>query len=433
MLITFALLLLLPCFTAAQKRGKVTSPLQVTASTSLPHTTSAISEFMPHVSAKAIAYQRTSRWLAITGKIWYLLGLWLFLASGVAAKMQSSVRWTLHGRSDLVVRSLPPSLFQIVAYITAFAITMWIWQLPFDLGFIWLEKHYGFGTQSILGYVWDSVRGIIFQAPAALLYRAGYEMLYRNPLRWWMPTWGLGSAGLLFLFVIQPMWLAPMFNHYSSLPASPIRQAISELARNAGIAHAEILVENTSIRSKHVNAYVTGIGPSARIVINDTTLAALPQDQILAMVGHEIGHYKGRHPMLLLGSSIVGLGMFLWCLALVIDSDWFNYKWGIHSNYDLIMLPAISLAAAIFLFVQAPIESGISRNLERRADDYGLHLVNEPEATARLMAGFAERDLADPDPPMILQFWYGSHPTLHERITTALEYRDRHINAGQSR
>jgi STE24 endopeptidase len=382
------------------------------------------SSFQPRVSHRAIEYQRSSRLLGISARFWSFLGLYLFLCTGVASRLQASVRWVLSSRSNFTISSLPPTLLQILAYMLGMTLVLWVWRLPFDIIGLWHEKQYGFGTQTMPGYLKDTFLSILFQMPAALFYRAGYELVHRMPERWWVPTWLVGTATLIFVFIIQPVVLAPRFNSYHPLAESPLKSSLRSLAAKAGIPRALILVENTSIRNTHVNAYVTGVGPFARIVINDTALKVLPEDQLVAMVGHEIGHYTQHHSILLLISSVSGLGFFLWVLNLFMQSEWFIYRWGIKSHMDLTILPAISLLASLFLFVQSPVENGISRTLERRADIVGLQLVNSPESTARLMAGFAERDLADPDPPALLQFWFGSHPTLKERIHTAIEYRD---------
>ena len=391
------------------------------------------SAFMPNISARAVAYQRSSRVIALSQKLWVLFGIWLLLATGTAVRIQASVKWILPSRNSLIITALPPTLVQIVLFMIAVNVVFWLWRLPFDLISLVHEKRYGFGTQTLSGYLADALKALIFQLPAALLYRVGYGLLYRFPGKWWLPTWGIASCALCVLFVVQPVLLAPRFNKYTKLPESPLRRSIQQLAADAGIAHAEILVEDTSVRNTHVNAYVTGIGPSARIVINDTAVKVLPDDQMLAMVGHEIGHYRQHHAVWLLASSILGLGVFLWFLGRLIDAEWFVYRWNITSNLDLAIVPAISLAASLFLLAQGPIESAMSRSLERRADMYGLQLVNKPEAAARLMAGFGERDLADPDPPAILQFWFGSHPTLKERIETAISYRDEHAGKQMTR
>ena len=188
-----------------------------------------------------------------------------------------------------------------------------------------------------------------------------------------------------------------------------------------------MFVEDTSRRTSHVNAYVTGIGPSTRIVLNDTALQRLPEDQILAVVGHEMGHYAENHVLVGVGVGAVGSGLLFALLAFVLPR--IVRKHGatarIRGLNDLAALPLVMLTIYAINLSTAPIRSAISRELEHRADVFGLRITGLNEATARLMVGFAERDLADPDPPRLLHLWFGTHPTLKERIYFALHFRSR--------
>ncbi len=187
-------------------------------------------------------------------------------------------------------------------------------------------------------------------------------------------------------------------------------------------------MEDTSRRTRHVNAYVTGLGPSTRIVLNDTALQTLPPDQgLLAMMGHEMGHYVEGHIWVGFATGALGAGVFFWLLSRLLP--WAAHRgggrWRLHGPGDLATLPLVLLLASLFLLAQAPVASGISRALERRADAFGLRVTGRNEATARLMVGFAERDFSDPDPPFLFHLWFGSHPTLSERIAFALRHKPR--------
>ncbi len=269
--------------------------------------------------------------------------------------------------------------------------------------------------------VGDSVISLAFGLLAVPLIWVAYRVYARFPRTWWIWIWLLMAPLLYVIVVLEPVLFAPMFNRYTPMANGPVKADILALADRAGVRNASVLIENTSTRTRHVNAYVTGLGPSARIVINDTAIRELPEDQLLAMISHELGHYVEHHILVGYISSLFGLGAFLWICSFVFP--WIARRhplWGSRGIYDLAMLPALMLFISLFLIVQSPIENAISRTLEHRADAFGLRLTHLNAATARLMVGFAERDYSDPDPPKLLHFWFGSHPTLNERIAFAL-------------
>ncbi|HEV2472571.1 MAG TPA: M48 family metalloprotease, partial [Chthonomonadales bacterium] len=229
---------------------------------------------------------------------------------------------------------------------------------------------------------------------------------------------------LLLRIVLAPVLVAPLFNHYTPLPPGKLRSDIAGLADRAGISNAAILVEDTSKRTTHVNAYVTGLGPTTRIVINDTALRLLPEDEVLAMVGHEMGHYVGEDVWIRYLSAVLGAAAFLRIAASALPAlqRRFSVRWHIQSLTDIASLPMALLLLSLFLLLQDPIENSESRYLEHRADAYGLRLTGLNNAMIRLFIGFAVRDYSDPNPPALLQFWFYSHPPLSERIDFAGKY-----------
>jgi STE24 endopeptidase len=413
------LLLSMPYTKAAaqppQGSGYSTSTTSPASSASIPP------EYRPHISPKAIAYQRKGRILSLLHMIWSLLGLWLFLQSGAARILSKRVGLILHIRQPNAAK--PPAFIPLTIYLALFSMALWAWSLPFDVAGLYLERQYGFGTETSAGLLCDGLIAQAFGLLMAPLIWAAYRIHSRFTRTWWLWVWGFSAPLLYVIVVLEPIVFAPMFNRYTPMPSSPVKADILILADQAGVHNAAVLIENTSTRTRHVNAYVTGIGPSARIVINDTAIQELPEDQLLAMIGHELGHYVEHHIMIGYVCSVLGSGIFLWICSYVFP--WITERhplWGSRGIYDLAMLPALMLFISLFLVVQSPIENAISRTLEHRADAFGLRLTRLNSATARLMLGFAERDYSDPDPPKLLHFWFGSHPTLNERIAFALSY-----------
>ena len=372
------------------------------------------------IPAAAIAYQRARRTLGLFGMGWNVLGVWLFLRAGIAARLRDVLERWMWAEQDSETIPVPPFRL-LLGYYAAFTGTLLLWNLPMGLTGLQIEHRFGFSTETLFAFLRDSLLGFAFGLPTVFLFWGGYRLYARSPRHWWKILWAVSVPLIAFLFVLEPVVVAPAFNKYAPLPDTPLRAKILALAGQAGITGASVFVEDTSKRTRHVNAYVTGVGPTTRIVINDTALQTLPEDELLAMIGHEMGHYVEGHIWAGMIGAIVGLGAFLWILSRLLPYlvGRKSKIWRLNGVTDLAALPLLSLLIALFLMIQAPIASGISRCLEHRADAFGLRLTHLNDAMVRLFIGFAERDYSDPDPPALLQFWFGTHPTLKERIEFA--------------
>ena len=296
------------------------------------------------------------------------------------------------------------------------------WALPFRVAGRMIEIHFGFSQQSWGGFVWDQVLGYGISLLILPFISGAYWLYVRSPRHWWFWGW-LGLVPLLCVqMILYPLFISPLYNRFTVLPESPLKGKILRLAEQAGIPNIPLLMEDTSKRTRHVNAYVTGIGASKRIVLNDTAINTLPEDQLLAVVGHEIGHYVEGHIWVGVVSSILGAGLFLWFAAWLFPQLAERQKKRVEGVHDIAFLPTALLVLNLFLLLQAPLATAESRYLERRADAYGIRLTGYKEATAQLQKGFAERDFIDPNPPRLLHLWFGTHPTIRERIAFALSY-----------
>jgi Zn-dependent protease with chaperone function len=380
--------------------------------------------YAPRVPARAIAYHRSQYALALCGIVWKLLGLWLLVQTGLSVRMRDAVYRTLRLRPP--DGNAPPPFRALVLFFVLYAALLLFWSLPYRLAWLALEHHYGFSRQSVTGLLNDALKDMAFSGVTIPLFWGGYWLYARSPRwwRWWLWLWALLVPLLFFQIILQPVVIAPAYNRFTPLAPGKLRDDILSLAARAGITGGRVFVEDTSRRTRHVNAYVTGLGPTTRIVINDTALQTLPEDQLLAMVGHEMGHYVEGHIWAHFVAGVIGAGFFLWLAARLVPGlvlGWGRRR-GLRGVTDLAALPVITLTLTLFLLAQAPIENALSRYLEHRADAFGLRVTHLNDATARLLVSFAERDYTDPNPPALFQFWFGSHPTLAERIRFARNY-----------
>jgi Zn-dependent protease with chaperone function len=297
---------------------------------------------------------------------------------------------------------------------------------PLDLygGFI-VPHQFDLTNQSFAAWMGDfgkalAVNLVIFAPIAAVAL-----ILIRRIRRWWLALW-IGSIPLIILGVLaQPLIIDPLFNNFQPLRDASLRQALLDEASSAGIENKRVYEVDKSKQTKEMNAYVTGIGPSARIVMWDTLLAKLDRDEILAVMGHEMGHYVLKHLWkgIAFTIAITFLGFFIaqrlfeWGLA-----RW-GIRWKIDGRADPAAIPWLLAVSSILAFLLSPVYSGYSRHVEHQADVFGLELTHLNEAMASSFVKFAEDSKADPRPPRFIEWWRYSHPSLGRRIDFVLAYK----------
>jgi STE24 endopeptidase len=225
----------------------------------------------------------------------------------------------------------------------------------------------------------------------------------------------LGGLVMLGSFV-YPVLVEPAFNHFTRLPDGALRTEILHLADVEGVHLDDVLVADASRRTTTLNAYVSGYGSTRRVVLYDTVLDDLPRDQVLAIVAHELGH--AAHDDVLTGSVLAALGTMLGIglLGLVLptssrDGDGRGLR-------DPATVPRVLALVAIASLLSSPVNNGLSRLIETRADVDSLQATRDPGAFERMQKQLALHSLSD-DPPSFTQFWFGSHPTTLQRIAIA--------------
>ncbi len=278
-------------------------------------------------------------------------------------------------------------------------------------------------------WAWDFAKGHLLAAalavPLAWIY---FAVIRRSPRRWWLWFWCASAPLLILLQFVAPVLIEPLFFKFD--PLAPKRPELAAaLGREAARGGLDIPPERmfemrASEKLKSVNAYVTGFGASQRVVVWDTTLAAMTTPEIQFVFGHELGHYVLHH---IPKGIAFGLGSLLICLYIVFRI----LKWRKTDPGDLASIPLVLLLFSSLSLVATPIVNGFSRHQEHQADVFGLELISgllpEPgETAAAAFQKLGEIDLSDPEPSAFIQFWLYSHPALGQRIDFARSYAAAH-------
>ncbi len=366
----------------------------------------------PVVTPAARRYSRIRWGMYFLSTAYGLAALGGVLASGLSAKMS---RWVQPWRF---------SLLRLAGYYAALTAVLLLVKAPLTwYSGYFLSHAYGLSSQSFGAWLGDLFKGVGVDLLTTIPILWGlYWLIQHSPRRWALWAWAALIPVIAFGIFAAPILVDPLFNKFTPLPPGRLHDQIEALAAKAGIPDAPILVADKSRQTHETNAYVTGIGSSARIVIWDTTLQRMPEDQIVAIVGHEMGHYVLKHIYWGFALSVGGLLVLLPLARLCYEAllRRFGSSWGISGPGDYAAVPALLLTVSLFSFFLAPVTNGVSREIEHQADAYGLSVTGNRPAMARAFVSLSEQNLSDPNPPAFIKFWLFTHPPLSERIDFAL-------------
>ncbi|SCX49861.1 STE24 endopeptidase [Klenkia marina] len=286
-----------------------------------------------------------------------------------------------------------------------------------------VRRRYGLSTRSWSLWTRDVV---VDTAITAGLTALGLLLLVglarRAPRTWW--AWaGAGAAGLVVAgSFLYPVIVEPAFNDFTSMPAGPLRTELLALAEENGTPVEDVLVADASRRTTALNAYVSGFGSTRRIVVYDTLLQELPDDQVESIAAHELGHVATDDVLTgtLVGALGAAAGVAL--LGWLLGSGPLLRRAGADGAGDARVVPLVLLLVALGTLLSTPVQNGVSRQLEARADQHALDLTEDPDAFTAVMRRLAVANLNQPDPPAVWQWFFGSHPTTAQRVAAAQEW-----------
>jgi STE24 endopeptidase len=315
---------------------------------------------------------------------------------------------------------------EIALYFVILAAATFIIGMPLGYysGFI-LPRRYGLSTQSFLSWMADLVKGLALSLPVELVGVLGiYFLLAVAPATWWLWT----SLAILFFTVLlanlAPVIFLPLFFKLTPLPEGNVRQRTLALAATSGTRVRGIFSMNMSAKTTTANAAVIGLGNTRRIVIGDTLLDRYTEDEIAVVVAHELGHQVHRDiPRLIVVQTLTtlcGLAAVNLVLHLVVGRVSLY-----HGLADPATMPLLGAAFAVFALIFLPVTNGFSRLVEHRADVYALTTTRDPEAFIGAMTRLANQNLAELEPPRLVEFMLYNHPSIGRRLAYARANEDR--------
>ena len=371
--------------------------------------------------AQSLFRARTT--LHFAGEGWGILQLLLLLALGIPARMRNVAENVTSSRWG-----------QCFLFVLLFLLTITLLNSPLRLYGHHVALTYGLSVQGWGSWVWDQAKSLLLTwIVGSLLVMMLFWVIRRSPKHWWFWFWIPTMAAVLFGVFLSPILVDPMFNKFEPLQQSNpalVAQLERVVARSGvSLPPDRMFFMRASRKVTSLNAYVTGFGPSKRLVLWDTTIAAATPDELAGVFGHELGHYALHHILwgLLITAAMLPLAFFLgqkmtqWLLL------HYGSRWHIRSQNDWACLAVLVLVLNVLSFFSEPIENGISRSIEHAADVYGqeaIHgIVADPQTT--IQQGFqklGETSYEDPASHPFVDFWTSSHPPIAERAAFAVAY-----------
>ncbi|HLW78044.1 MAG TPA: M48 family metallopeptidase [Terriglobia bacterium] len=378
----------------------------------------------PKKYRQAVDYSRARYLLDFTDTLWGILVLIAVLGWRVAPRFRN---WAQAASSQR-------RFVQALVYTPLMALTLAALSLPTAIAGHSISRHYQQSIEGWGAWFWDWSKGqIITVVASALLVWILYGIIRRSPQRWWFYFWLASIPLVVFVIFLSPLVIDPLFFKFEPLARTQpaLVRELTHVVERAGmnIPRERMFEMKASEKLNSVNAYVTGVGASKRVVVWDTTIQRMTTDETVSVFGHEMGHYVLGHvwkgilffAVLLLVLLYLGKRGLDWALA-----RW-GRRWDVRGADDWASLPVLLLLLSIFAFLSSPITNGFSRYQEHQADVYELEVIHGVIPDWRQVAVHAEQvlgevDLADPDPNPLIEFWLYTHPSQKERIEFELSY-----------
>ena len=282
----------------------------------------------------------------------------------------------------------------------------------------YIEEKYGFNKSTKLLWLKDTLIGLFLNAFFMTLIFGLFIYLSTNVQYWWFWSFLFVMGFGLFMMVISPYVIEPLFNKFSELKNDQLKEELMLLAKKSNFTANKVLVMDGSKRSKHSNAYFSGFGKFRRIVLYDTLVEQLSINELKAVLAHEIGHYKRGHiPKSMLMSSVMLFVMF-YGLSIIQNSSWVYVSLGFNESYTGKIAPLFFfflLLGDSWMYFINPIFSKISRKFEYEADAYAKAALGEGKSLVDALGKLTSENMSNPVPHPIYSGFYYSHPTLSER------------------
>ena len=376
-----------------------------------------LAKMPPAQRARSDAYFEGGYWLQLWDFLSTVIVMWLLLRFGWSARMRKL--------AESLTRFRP---LQTVLYWIQFIIVVSLLTFPLTVYEGYFREHkYGLLNQSFGPWMREQMVSLVVSVVlGAILMVPLFGLVRRLGKSWWV--WGatLTIVFAAFVSLIAPVYIAPLFNKYTTLEDPQVRDPILSMARANGIPATNVYEFDASRQSNRVSANVSGFAGTLRVSLNDNLLKRCTLPETQTTMGHEMGHYVLNHEykgLVMTGVLIViGFAFLNWALNSSLARS--GEKWEVRGVTDVAVLPLAAILLSLYFLLLTPVTNTISRTMEYEADMYGLNAAQQPDAEANVDMMLGEYRKLDPGP--VEEFIFYDHPSGRTRITAAMRWKAEH-------
>ncbi len=368
--------------------------------------------------ARSDAYTEGGYWLILGGALYTIAVAALLLWLRISAAMRNLAQGITRSR-----------FWQVPIYVVQFVIVVTVLSLPLSVYEDYFREHaYGLSNQSFLEWLRDFGIGFGINIVAmTLLLTAIYAVIRVSRRLWWL--WGtvVTVVFLALYMLVYPVFVAPLTNTHTPLPPSPLKTQIIAMAKANGIPASDVYEFNESKQDNRISANVSGLFGTTRISLNDNLLNRGNTREILAVMGHEMGHYVLGHAYVLLTwfGLLILIGFVFVNWGFDVLTGLFGGNWDVRTIDDPAGLPVLMALFTAFMLIATPVQNTINRTVERQADIFGLNVARQPDGFATVTLKLAQYRKLDPRP--LEEFIFYDHPSGRDRIAMAMHWKAEHL------
>jgi STE24 endopeptidase len=375
----------------------------------------AVSVDVPAPSARTLSYYRSGNVFWAIGTLWGLALPAIWLCTGASAALAALAR--RHGRNPYFTGAIYAAGYIALS-------TLATLPLSYYVGFV--RPHaYGLSDQSLARWAGNlATSTAVGMLMGALLLWIPYTLLKRSPRRWWFYAWLLSLPLVVFVMLLRPIFYDPLFHHFGRMHDKNLERQILALAQRAGITADRVYEVDMSADTSTVNAYVTGLGQTHRIVLWDTLIERLEPKQVLFVMAHEIGHYALGHVVrtivLLWFANFLGFYLVHRASGALLRRS--AGRLGFDHLSELASVPLFILLFQALELVAMPVGLAYSRAQEHDADQFALELTRLNHSGALGFVRMMDENLSNPWPGWFYSTWRATHPSLGQRVEFCNQY-----------
>lgn len=290
--------------------------------------------------------------------------------------------------------------------------------IPFELYATFkIENKYGFNTQTPKLWIIDFIKSILISTILfGILGVSIFGLIQWSPQWWWLYVWGFILIFSIFMNYISPYVIEPLFNKYEPIKDEGLEKQLKEVIEQAGIKISRVFQMDASKRSKHVNAYFTGLGRTKRIILYDTLIEKLTHDEIVAVLAHEAGHWKKKHVLKSLVSIEVMSLISLYLTFIILQNQTIYEIFRIDQANIFVGFVLLGFIGGILSFPFSPLSNYISRRREKQADQIACDLAGTSQHLITALIKLSKDNLSNLHPHSWFAVFYYAHPPIVQRI-----------------